>query len=99
MTAEKVPHRFSPNCRAGVSPAKANSGAHRAPLQRGHARVVVEFDLPPTNAAHDEPAVFGCELSKFGTAHLAQDPQLGRMGDENLRLNGKRRSDLRGERG
>jgi hypothetical protein len=84
---------------AAVYDRRKRSGAHRAPLQRGHARVVVEFDLPPADAAHDEPAVLGCELSQLLIVHLAQDPQLGRMGDENLRLNGKRRSDLRGERG
>src|SRR5262249_25688397 len=37
--------------------------------------------------------------SKLFVSHSAKNPQLGRMGDENLRLNSKRRSDFSGKRG
>ena len=61
------------------------------------AGVIVEFNLPSTEATDDAPAAIGGELSQFILRHRPQDPELCRMRDENLRLNRKHGGDFRSE--
>ena len=63
---------------------------------RAHGRVIVKLNLASADSAHDAPAVFGRELSKFFVTQRPQNSQFCRMRDENLRSRGKRRGNLCG---
>jgi hypothetical protein len=52
---------------------------------RAHARIIVEFNLSPAEAADNSPAVVRCKFTKFVFRHLPQNPQLCRLRHDVLR--------------
>jgi hypothetical protein len=55
---------------------------------------MVEFNLMSADTPHHSPAMFACEFVQVIGAHRFQDVQLGRVGDEALRLRRQNVRDL-----
>jgi hypothetical protein len=66
-------------------------------LQRAHARIIVEFDLSPAEAANNAPAMALCKFTEFVVRYVPKNPQLRRLGDDILGAYRKSLPDLGGE--